>query len=283
MQPPPPERARFLQMLLGGALLAGLLLGTSGCTDSAGPGRGYSPFGPLDTLTATDASRDSALGLLSRMNRSAFDSAFVRLDEYSFTRRARTEQLDTTGATTAYRTQTIRYRTGSDTGSIVESDSAGSFRDGGALSSITPTQDRQSMPANLAVQSLEEQPAYLAPRTQESYRYALATDTLLDGTPAYVIEAKARSYGSGADRGIRYARLTLDRVSLQLVDLTTTRASRILLFRENSLLRVGLQRAPTDSSQWVPRVTRFRALVDVPFRAPRQFRTTSAYFDYSRP
>lgn len=280
MQPAPTERSCFLQTVLGGFLLAVFLAGTAGCTDTAGSTQGYSPFGSVDTIAASEAPRDSILALLSRMNRAAFDSAFAHLDDYAFTRRVRTEQLDTTGTPTASRTLTIRYPPGSEPGSVQAADSSGSFRRGGALSSIAPANRRSSRPENLVDQSLEDQPAYLAPRTREAYRYALRQDALRDGTPVYIIEAKARSWGQGAEQGIRYARLTIDRESLELVGLTSARASRILLFREDSLVKIRMQRAPGGGADWLPDSTRFRAEVDVPLRSPRQFRTVSKYFDY---
>lgn len=280
MQATPTERARFLHTVVAALLLAGLLLIGTGCTDTAVPTAGYSPFGTVDTIATTDTPRDSVLALLSDMSQAAFDSAFARLDEYAFTRRVRTEQLDTTGATTAYRTLTLSYPPGTESGTVVQADSSGSFSEGGALSSITPAQRRTSRPANLAAQSLDDQPAYLAPRTREAYRYALREGTLADGTPTYVVEAKARSSGQGAEQGIRYARLIIARESRQLVGLTTIRASRILLFHENSRVTLRLQQAPDDAAVWLPKSTHFRARVDVPFREPRQFRKTSAYSDY---
>lgn len=281
MQPAPSERARFLHIVVSGLLVFGVGLGSLGCSDGSTGTNTYSPFGPVDTIAATEAPRDSVLALLDGMHRSAFDSSFAHLDEMAVTRHVRTEQLDTTGATTAYRTLTLRYEPGRQTGTVRRADSAGSFRDGGILSSITPAERRASKTANLAEQALPDQPAYLAPRTQEAYRYALRRDSLLDGTPTYVVEAKARTTGRGPEQDIRYARLTIDRASNELVGLTATRASRILLFRENSLLTFRLYRPSVSTQTWVPRLTRFRALVDVPFRPARQYRTVSTYYGYA--
>ncbi len=291
MQPSPSERARFLQMVVGGLLLTGVVVGGAGCSNQAPFGGMYSPFGTIDTIATTEAPRDSVLAVLGRMNRAAFDSAFARLDDYAFTRHERTEQLDTTGATTAYRTLTLRYPSGSEVGTIRRADSAGAFRQGGMFSGITPAQRHTARPPNLAAQALPDQPAYLAPRTQEAYQYALRRDSLLDGTSVFVVEAKARSDERGEDQGIRYARLTIARSSHELVGLTTVRASRILLFRENSQITIRLRPAPDSDRDAsgpsdavrVPRLTRFRAAVGVPFRAPRQFRTVSAYYAYETP
>jgi len=278
MQPAPSKRARFLHIVVGGGLL---VLGSLGCTHPPEHGGTYAAFGALDTIEATDASRDSVLAVLAQLNRTAFDSAFARLDAYAVTRDVRTEQLDTTGATTAYRTRTLRYPPGTGLGTIQQADSAGQFQAGGLLASLTPSQPPRARPGNLAGQVLSDQPAYLAPRTQEAYRYALRRDSLLDGTPTHVVEAKVRSGERGAGQGLRYARLTIDRASHELVGLTTTRASQILLFRERSQITVRLRRAPDRRRGWVPHLTRTRAVVDVPLRAPRQFRTVSAYHGYA--
>jgi len=178
-------------------------------------------------------------------------------------------------------TLTLRYAPDSGAGTVQRADSAGRFRAGGLLSSLTPSQEPRARPGNLATQALPDQPAYLAPRTQEAYRYALRRDSLRDGTAAYVVEAKARVDERGDDQGIRYARLTIARPSRELVGLTTTRASQILLFRENSQMTLRLRRAPDRRRGWVPHHTHVRALVDVPLRAPRQFRTVSAYYGYA--
>lgn len=282
MQPSPSKRARFLHVIVGGLLLIGVVVGSTGCTSQPLPPDTYSPFGTIDTIATSEVPRDSVLAVLSRMNRAAFDSAFAQLDDYAVTRHVRTEQMDTTGATTAVRTLTLRYPSGSGAGTVKQSDSAGSFREGGLLSGITPAQQRTSKPANLATQALADQPAYLAPRTQEAYRYALHRDSLLTGAPVFVVEAKARSDERGRDQDIRYARLTIDRRSHELVGLTTARSSRILLFRESSQLTIRLRPVPNSRPDWVPHLTRFRALVDVPFRTTRQFRTVSAYYGYDK-
>ena len=281
MQPPPLKRARFLHVVVGGLLLVGMSAGTSGCSSPASGSGEYTSFGVIDTLSTTEAPRDSILATLGRMNRTPFDSAFAVLSAYTFTRHVRTEQLDTTGTATAHRTLTLRYPPEDSDGIVQRADSAGAFRGGGLLSGITPGQQPTARPANLAAQTLPDQPAYLAPRTQEAYRYALRRDSLLDGTPVVRVEAKARTDERGVDQSIRYARLTIDRASNALLGLTTARVSRLLLFREHSQITIQLRRAPADSpATWVPHLTRFRAVVDVPFRTARQFRTVSAYYGY---
>ena len=160
MQPAPSKRARFLHIIVGGWLLA---LGGLGCTSPPEHGGTYAAFGALDTIEATDTPRDSALAVLARLDRTAFDSAFARLDAHAVTRDVRTEQLDTTGATTAYRTRTLRYPPGTGPGTIQQADSAGRFQAGGFLARLTPSQSPRARPGNLAGQALADQPAYLAP------------------------------------------------------------------------------------------------------------------------
>lgn len=284
MHPVPTKRARFLNFAVAGVLLMSIGWSGAGCTN-APPAADLPGAEAIDTLAASTAPRDSVLALLDRMQRTAFDSAFARLDAYAVTRRVRTDQLDTTGAVTASGTRTIAYAPGSGAGTLRRADSTGTFRRGGLLSGIASPQAPRARPPNVATQALADQPAYLAPRTQEAYRYALRPASLQDGTPTLVVEAKARARrASGADQGIRYARLTLDRASLQLVGLTVVRNSRILLFEEQSRLTLRLR--PVDvgpgPAVWLPRRTRMHARVDVPFRPPRQFRTVSVYSGYNR-
>ena len=278
MQPSPLERVHFLQMVAGGLLLVGVAVGGAGCTSPAPQAGTYAPFGTVDTMATTEVARDSVLAVLARTNRTAFDSAFAQLDAYAVTRHVRTEQLDTIGVATAFHERTLRYPPGTSDGTVQHADSAGSFRGGGVFSGITPAQQPTARPADLAAQALADQPAYLAPRTQEAYRYALRRDSLLNSTPVLVVEAKVRRDERGEDQGIQYARLTIDRSSYELIGLTTVRASRTLLFRESSQITIRLHPAPDGT--WMPHLTRFRAVVDVPFRTPRQFRTVSAYYGY---
>ncbi len=279
MHPRFPEHARSLQILVGGLVLVWTVLGGTACTDAPPARSAVSPFGSVDTIASTAVSRDSTLAVLTSMERTAFDSAFVQLEEYGLTRYVRTEQFDTTGTVTALHTRTVRYEPGSTSGTVRRRDSVGHFRSGGILSGIAPDQQPTDRPANLAAQALPDQPAYVAPRTREAYRYALRPDSLFDGTPTYVIEARARTDERGRDQGIRYARLTIDRDSKELVGLSLVRAERVLLFGEESQLTLRLRKAPDGA--WVPHLTRVRTVVSVPFRSPRQVRTVSAYYNYS--
>lgn len=275
MHPSPTKHARSLHVLAGALLLAGCLLVLQGCTSSTG--RTDAPFMPSDTITSA-VDRDSALAVLSSMRRSAFDSAFADLDDHTVSRYVRTEQLTPSGTTTAVRSYLLHYEPGDGQGTIQRRDSTGVFRSGGWLGWASPDRAPTDRPSNVAAQVLPDQPAYIEPRTREAFRYALRADTLLDETPAYVLEAVARDRGTGQQQSVRYVRLLIDRASRQLVGLAMVRSGRVLLFGENTQMSMRLRRGPNRS--WVPHVTRVRASVNVPLRTPRQFRTVSAYYNY---
>jgi hypothetical protein len=235
---------------------------------------------PTDTI-ASAVDRDSALAVLTALRRSAFDSAFAALDEHAVSRYVRTEQMTPAGTTTAVRSFEIRYGPGTDPGTIRRRDGTGTFRGGGLFGRVAPDRTPAGRPPNVAAQVLPDQPAYVEPRTREAFRYALRADSLAGEIPVYVLEARARTHGTGKEQGVRYARLLLHRPSHQLVGLTLVRDDQVLLFGEDSRLSLRLRRAP--DGRWVPHVTRVRASMHVPFRTPRQFRTVSAFYAYESP
>ncbi len=275
MHPPPSKRARSLHVLGAVLLLGSFLLVGAGCTSS--DGRAESPFVPSDTITSA-VDRDSALTVLTAMQRTAFDSAYAELDDYAVTRFVRTEQMTPAGTTTAVRSYTVRYRTGAGQGVIQRRDSTGTFREGGIFGSVAPDRNPRGRPPNVPAQLLPDQPAYVEPRTREAFRYALQADSLLDEIPVYVLEVTARDYGTGREQGVRYARLLIHRPSNQLIGLSLVRDDQVLLFSEDT--QMGIHLRPASDGTWVPHVTRVRASVHVPFRAPRQFRTVSAFYGY---
>jgi len=275
MHPCPSKPVRSLHVLGAVLLLGSLLFVETGCTSSGG--RAESPFVPSDTITST-VDRDSALTVLTAMQRTAFDSAYAELGDRAVTRFVRTEQMTPAGTTTAVRSYTVRYRPGTEQGVIQRRDSAGTFRGGGLFGRVAPDRNPRGRPPNVPAQLLPDQPAYVEPRTREAFRYALQADSLLDEIPVYVLEVTARDYGTGKEQGVRYARLLIHRTSNQLIGLSLVRNDQVLLFSEDTQMGIHLRRAPDGS--WVPHMTRVRASVHVPFRAPRQFRTVSAFYGY---
>lgn len=282
MQPSSSEHARFLHAMLA-AVLVGGAVGVGGC-GSAPAGGQSSPFLPADTVAPAQTDRDSALAVLTSMRRAVFDSAFARMAGYVVTRRVRTEQLTPAGSTTAAREYAVRFVPDSVEGTVLRRDSTGAFQSGGTLGSLSSSRPVTARPPNPAPEALADPPPYLAPRTREAFRYAVRADTLLDGTPVTTVVTQARPNDPGRDQGVRFARLRLTREDHVLVGATVVRARRTLLFREDSRLTVRLRRAPDGADGgWVPAATRFHAIVDVPFRASRQFRTVATYTDYARP
>jgi hypothetical protein len=261
-----------------GALLLSLAAG--GCNSSASGGLS-SPFLPSDTVSVQEPTRDSALAVLNNLQRTAFDSAFAALDTYTMTRRLRTEQLTPAGSVAAMQAYTVRFPPAPAPGTIQARDSSGTFPTGGFLGTLSSPETPTARPQNAAPQALSDPPPYIAPRTREAFRYALTADTLADGTPVQVVRTQARDTRSARDQGVRFARLTLLHDSHELVRLTVVRAERSLLFWEDSRLTIHLRPAP-DADAWVPALVRFQARVDIPFRAPRRFRTVSRYTDYAR-
>jgi len=275
MQPPRFKHARSLHVLAAILLLVGGAGPLSGCTSAPTP----PSLTPTDTLRSS-VGRDSVLAVLTSMRRAAFDSSFAVLDTYTVRRTVRTERLDSTGTPIATRSHVLRYPPAPATGTLLDTDSSGTFRDGGLLGHVAPDRAPTDRPPNVAAQILPDQPAYVEPRTREAYRYALQARTRPDGVPVYVIEAQARDRGTGRDQSVRYARLTLDRDARQLIGLTTVRADDGLLFSEFSRFELHLQ--PLADGAWGPARTHARAFLHVPFRAPRHFRTVSTFSNYTR-
>lgn len=280
MHPPAHKRARFLHVLLAGLILGGVL-GTTGCSSNRTPRP--SPFVPADTLSST-VDRDSVLAVLTSMRRTAFDSSFSALDEYAFTRSVRTEQMTPAGTTTAIRSYVARYRPRAARvpGMLLRRDSVGTVRGGGLFGWAAPNQNPEARPTDLADQILPDQPAFVEARTREAFTYALQPDSLSDGTPTWILDATARTHGTGQEQSVRYARLTIERASKQLIGLLIVRDDDVLLFGEESRTSIRLRRADDPEGPWVPHVVRARSSVDIPFQPARQFRVVSAFYNYRR-
>lgn len=274
-RPGPSRLGRWgrLAVLCAVGVLLGVLTGCEAATRS-----GRSPFlDAASTLPAPSAAeRDSALAQLDRMNRAVFDSAFVRMERYAFTRSTRTEQLTPDGAVAALRRETVRVHPDS-AARVVDADTVGTF--GRTLFSGFASGDADPLPGPLGEYVLDDKPAYRSARSREAFEYRTRPD-MLDGVPVTVVTVTARDTGEGAEQSIRRATLTLTRDGLDVVAMSTIRAERSILFTEDSRFVVRLRRAPDGT--WVPALTRFDARVGVPFRDAQPFRTATAYTDYRR-
>jgi hypothetical protein len=273
MHPRPDEHVCFLQSLAGACGAVVLAVGLLGCEPSAP--RPTSPFAPAASIgEPSSVERDSALSVLASMRRTAFDSAFDRLSEYAHTRRTRTVQIGASGEPTARRSQTVRYEAGGTSGTVVsQADSGGAF-EAGPFDAFVSTPDPTAPLSNLAQQAFPDNPAYLSARTREAFRYRVRDDAYR-GEPVSVVTVQARASGEGREQSVRYAELTIHRDTGELLAARTVRAERILLFSEDSRLVVRLRLGPDGT--WLPHESRFHARVDVPFRAPQEFRTVSTY------
>jgi hypothetical protein len=297
MHPPHSKHVCFLspawqRLVRGAAGLAALLLlaaSATGCegaasgdasgsqatsTQAARSASSGSPFAPPTSIgEPSEAERDSAIRLLSSMQRAVFDSAFVRLDDRAFTRTVRTEKLDSTDTPVARREQTVRYRADGGPGELVSSSDSGQGFDRSSFASLLPSSSPTDRPVNLAAQAFPEKPAYLSARTREAFRYRVESSTYR-GTPVSVVRVQAREGGMGREQSVRFAELTIARDSRELLAATAVRAEHVLLFQEDSRLVVRLR--PADTT-WLPAQTTFHAHVDVPFREPVRVRTRSAF------
>ena len=242
---------------------------------------------PVDTVRALDApretleggtaaERDSALAVLQRMRRTTFDSAYVRMRDYAFMRHQRTSHLTPSGAIAARHTRILRYAPEDAQPTVVQSDSVGTFPQP-TLSTFGPSADLDPVPANVATAAVPADAAYRSPRTQEAFRYGLRADTL-DGVPVHALTVQPTPDAAGAEQATRYARLLIARDTNQLLAATTLRRTQVLLFYEESRLRLHLRQ--TSDGTWVPHLAHFHTVVDLPFRAPRFVQTTSAYSTY---
>ncbi len=258
------------------------LAGSIGCNASEGdPDVSGVPFYsvPEDTFRATGATREEALTLLQNLNTQALRRAFERLPTYQYTIHTRTEQISALGGVTAAVERLVRHTRGS--ASLIRSDTIGAFDFGPlgrfAEADLEADLDFGDLPGNPAARILPEDPAYLAPRYREAYRYRLLPDTMFGGRPLHVIEVRARPQAED-DPEIRYARFYATQDGT-VVGFDLIRVARPWLFHEAS--RFSLRLRPAPNGAWVPHRTRFRTRFHLPFRPPQQFRVTRVYSDYA--
>lgn len=280
------------------AVLA-VAVGLTGC-GRATSGGGPSPFTPSDVPPSpSEENRARATALLDSMQRTAFDSAFVRLQDLAFTRTVRTERLRpgtapaSPGAPAdpaqveAFREREIAYRPAANPatdgtpleGQVMRADSSGSF-DASVLGRFAPASDPTSVPTNLATQAFPDDPAYLSEKKREAFQYTVRSSTY-DGVPVHVVTVTARAKDTGTEPSARYARLTLHRDTYQLLAAHTVYTDRTLLYGQDTVFAISLRRGPGDA--WVPHETHFRALLKMILRDPFDIRTTSTYRSFATP
>ena len=289
----------FRSVLLLGGLLAGGFLGGCGPagTDQDAPLHESSETafprhtGNQQAFAAAAGTRKAALALLDSLKRSALRDAFAPLERLGYTRRVRTERLAEGGQVEAFEQRVVRYAPGGDGGArVLRSDSAGALASS-ALGRFAGSDeaDPGAPSANLAQQVLPSEFPFLSKRNRYAFQYRRLPDTTLASGPAHVVFVRARPDAEGENQSIRYARLTIDEDTRQLVGLRMHRVRRSTLFDEETrqLVRLrplpGRSARPPDSTRWVPAETRFATRLHVLLRPPRRFRSTASYFQYRRP
>lgn len=233
----------------------------------AGCGQAPGLPAPLET-PAERAETDSVLARLGSLRKDAFVQAFDALQRHTYRRYSRTEQFDEGDFLVAFVEREVRHAP-DGTARVIREDSAGAF-DFGLFKSFVSTRAPSLDPVDLVPLLFPEEPAYLAPRNREYYRYRLLPDTLLWDRTAHVLDVRARPE-AGDGQSIRHARYFIDRASGELIALSMARIDLSMLFREES--RFFLQIRPLPSGGWVPFNTRFETRLKMPFEATRRFRT----------
>jgi hypothetical protein len=237
-------------------------------------------LGPNDApFEASTAERSAALAVLDSLQHGTMETAFDRLARYAFTYRVHTAQLASDGAVVARRTEVLRFPPSDSTQRplLVRADSSGSF-EGGWFDVFAEGRDGDLPLTDRAQYVLPDDPAYLAPRTREAFRYRLLPDTSLHGQRVRVVEIHAQPGELGADRVIRHARLFVEPDTYELLGLYLVRTEASVLFREDSRTLARLRPAP--DSGWVPATTRLEARLKMPLQAAQSLRMEASFFAY---
>ena len=240
--------------------------------------------------------REAALETLGAMKRSALRGAFAPLKRLGYTRRVRTEQLTGEGGgVEAFEERVVRYAPGTGGGGaarVLESDSSGAFAFG-ALGRFASggSGEAKAPSAKLARRTVPEEFPFLSERNRYAFQYRRLPDTTLASGQARVVAVRARPGVESENQSIRYARLTIDADTHQLVALRMHRVRRSMLFDEDTRQLIRIRPLPGRSSSaarsdsgatWVPAQTRFETQIDAPLRPARRFRSTASYFQYRR-
>jgi hypothetical protein len=214
--------------------------------------------------------RVEALPLLERLDRAALDSAFVRLADHPYRLVTETTQLDSVGGVVATRAEVLRVLP-EQAPEVVRVYTLGTFEYGG----FARFADADTIAAPLASplgRILPDEPSYLTPRGQESYRYAVR-DTTLAGQVLTVVDVAVRP--GFEDRRFRRARFVLDPDEATVRAAHLTRRDRSVLFDAD--LALDLVLAPDSVGTWLPSTVTFTNRIDAPGTAPRRFRVTRTY------
>jgi hypothetical protein len=207
----------------------------------------------------------------------ALRDAWSVLQGLPYTRTARTEQHAEEGTLNAFAEREVAFLPARGR-RIVAADSAGAFDYGHFklfASEVLPGRD----PVDVGTLALALSAEPLQPESAGAYRFRQRADTLLDGYPVQVLEARARPE---AGDGHNVRRLTFY-VAPETNDLVGLRLSRVDLgkfFREESEVDVLLRRL--EDGTYAPAHTRVRSEIVMPFQ-PRRPVTTRARYTLTPP
>ena len=267
-------RPRRLCAALGLAVAA---FGLAACGD------GFAPASPTlqpDAPAVEAARRDSVLAVLADLRRTAIDSAFGRLSDYTYRRTRRTAALhDADAAEAPTRTSVVRFTRADDGRRIepVEIDSSGSFEEApfgwfGGLATL------REDTTELAPYILSDDPPYESGRGREAFLFRLRPDTLLDGRPTRVVLIEPHPT-EGEGQQLRHVRLFIDRASNELAAIDVVRTQDALLYGERSRNFLKIQRLPDGA--WVPDSLRIDTRFAPAGASTREVRTSARYSDFA--
>jgi hypothetical protein len=212
------------------------------------------------------------------------------LSGYAFTREVRTEQRAPDGTLLASSERSERHPlTGPPV--VMTSNANGAFDEGLFGGSEAP----DSALHNLAEYLLPEDPAYLSPRHRDAFTFHFMPDTLIWGSPAQVIEVRARPE-AGEGQNIQVARYFVEAGRDRLLAMYLERVDKALFFREEGRYAIYLRPLdfardrpldsagdrPVDGDRWVPGSTAFHTRIRTPFRPLQTFSTTATYAEFER-
>lgn len=203
---------------------------------------------------------EAALLLLARLDRGAVAEAYARLDRYVHTAEVHLTVREGEAVTTTARTVARRPTADGVEERLVAAESTG------ALGGAWPERLRLANPLSAL---LPDEPAFLAPRAWEQYRYSLGPDTTVAGRRLRVVEARLRPEASG-EQAVRRVRYFLAPASDAVLGVAVERASASVLFDETDRAVVFLQPGPDGAR--VPALTVVETTVDVAGAAPRRLR-----------
>ncbi len=235
----------LLALALGGLVLAA-------CREPA----------PSAPPTVRDPEVDSALALLTRVSPAMAAESVRLLDSLAYTAVIRLDEFDDADTLVESATRHVRRfpdSTGRVRERLIAADSGRGLPARGAFGAIGL--------ADPVARMLPDEPPYLAPRTQELYRYRLLPPQTIDGRR--VVGAEAALRDPGDNEPIRRARSWVDAETGAPFAVEVWRASESVIFDEEGRAGIILMESPQGL---VPQRAWAYSMFDVPFGPPRHLK-----------